>query len=188
MRPVNQVRALVFLLSILVAFDATARGRGHGGGHRGGSHSGGYHQGGRSHYGGGHFHRRPSFGFYFGPSWGWPYYYPSYFGRPYYYPYPPVIVQQPISPPVYIERSEPLDGAPSPGYWNYCQNPEGYAPYVKECAAGWQQISVAPTGQELGYWYYCDAPSGYYPYIKECPRGWRKLIPDPAKSQTPTSP
>jgi hypothetical protein len=50
-----------------------------------------------------------------------------------------VIQQQPQE---YIQQS------PAPqqqGYWYYCQNPQGYYPYVKECPAGWLQVVPQPT-------------------------------------------
>jgi hypothetical protein len=77
--------------------------------------------------------------FYWGGSvavWPFPYFY-----YPYYYPYyasPPVVIQQ--QPQVY---SEPVQ---QPYYWYYCQNPQGYYPYVKSCPGGWMKVEphVAP--------------------------------------------
>jgi hypothetical protein len=113
------------------AYHGGGGGRGgyYGGGHRGGGWGGYGHRGGYRGYGG--------FGFYWGPSFGWPYYYPSY---PY-YASPPVVVAPP-SPPVYIERTDP---APSEeNYWHYCENPQGYYPYVKECPGGWTPVPSTP--------------------------------------------
>lgn len=31
-----------------------------------------------------------------------------------------------------------------PQYWAYCQNPEGYYPYVQECFGGWVPVVPAP--------------------------------------------
>ena len=105
------------------------------------------------HYGGryfgrgfGHYHFSPypRFGFYWGaPVWPRPYY-----ADPYYQPYyPPAIVTvPPPSPPVYIERSPPVDNQqqlPS-GYWYYCSSPEGYYPYVNDCPNGWRQVDPIP--------------------------------------------
>lgn len=65
--------------------------------------------------------------------------------RPYYYPYPPAVVTVPAPPPtVYIERG--YDEPPpvrEQNYWHYCERPEGYYPYVRECPGGW--LRVAPT-------------------------------------------
>lgn len=68
----------------------------------------------------------------------WPYY-PSYYPQPYYYPYPSVIAV-PSSPPVYIEQ-EPLSPQQ---YWYFCNNPQGYYPYVKQCPSGWQPVMPQP--------------------------------------------
>lgn len=80
-----------------------------------------------------HFHSRPYY------SYSYSYSYSPY---PYYYPVVPVVVTPP-APPVYIEQSHPQTALP-PNYWYYCQNPQGYYPYVKECAGGWQQVSPQP--------------------------------------------
>jgi hypothetical protein len=69
------------------------------------------------------------------------------FGAPYwgaypYYPYPPVVV---APPPVVVQPSQQLSIQPSPAqsYWYYCDNPQGYYPYVQQCSSGWR--AVAPT-------------------------------------------
>lgn len=88
-------------------------------------------------------HSHSSFGFYFGiPLFPRPYY-PYY---PNYYPYyQPQIVPVPVSPPVYIERSAPQSAQQLPaGYWYYCNSPEGYYPYIKECPSGWLQVDPIP--------------------------------------------
>jgi len=65
---------------------------------------------------------------------------PGWWGPPYYYPYPapPVIAQQ---PPVYEQPAAPPQ---APAYWYYCQNPQGYYPYIQQCPNGWMQV-VPPT-------------------------------------------
>ena len=35
-----------------------------------------------------------------------------------------------------------------PQYWAYCQNPEGYYPYVQECFGGWVPAVPAPPAPE----------------------------------------
>ncbi len=82
----------------------------------------------------GHPHFRVIIG---APIWR-PWYYPA----PYYYYSPPVVVTTP-SPPVYIEQGS-AQAAPASNYWYYCQNPQGYYPYVKECPGGWQQVAPQP--------------------------------------------
>ena len=93
------------------------------------------------HYGGGfHHHRHPGFGLYLGLPL-WPRYYNPY---PYYPYYPPAIVTVPRSPPVYIERSPPVNEQLTTGYWYYCDNPQGYYPYVTDCPTGWRQVDPIP--------------------------------------------
>ena len=56
----------------------------------------------------------------------------------YYYATLPVVIQQ--QPPVYVQA------APQPAnYWYYCQNPQGYYPYVKECPGGWMKVVPEAT-------------------------------------------
>jgi hypothetical protein len=89
----------------------------------------------RGHHGH-HGHTRVFIGgsFWFGPpywgppAWGPGYYYP---GPAYYGPHP-MIVQQ---PPVYVQR-----GREESDYWYYCDNPQGYYPYVKSCPGGWMKV------------------------------------------------
>ncbi|MBI5581448.1 MAG: hypothetical protein HY895_20030 [Deltaproteobacteria bacterium] len=89
---------------------------------------------------------RYSFGFnfglgpgYYGPyGWGpWP-----YWGPPYAYPAPMVVVPQ--QPQVYVQRNQPESG-----YWYYCQNPQGYYPYIKSCPGGWMKVvpDTVPPGR-----------------------------------------
>ena len=189
---------LLSLLALMAGGGAWARGGGgfHGGGFHGGG-GGGWHGSpsfrgpggfpnsgwrGTGHLGGSYWAGRhfahPGYGLFFGaypfwPAYGysWPYAsYGSYYG--------PNIVLAPTRPPVYIEQgSAPSIQALEPGRWEFCANPEGYYPYVKECAAGWQTLDPQPQGQELGFWYYCAEPAGYYPYVRECAGAWRKIVP-----------
>ncbi|MCQ8104761.1 hypothetical protein NP590_11645 [Methylomonas sp. SURF-2] len=93
------------------------------------------------HWGGG-FHAYPRYGFYF----GLPLYPRAYYPYPYQPYYPPTVVTVPSSPPVYIERpAPPMARQQFPaGYWYYCNNPEGYYPYVTDCPAGWRQVDPVP--------------------------------------------
>jgi hypothetical protein len=74
---------------------------------------------------------------YWGVGWpygGWPYGYHGgwpYVGWPY---YPPAATQ---APPAY---NQPVQRQSY--YWYYCQDPQGYYPYVKSCPGGW--ITVVP--------------------------------------------
>lgn len=89
-----------------------------------------------------------------------PYYSPFY--SPFYYPpayYPPVVVVPP-APPVYIEQSvqpaypqysQPVpppvpQAAPQSTWWYYCPDSQSYYPYVKQCPAGWQQVTPQTPG------------------------------------------
>ena len=61
----------------------------------------------------------------------YPYYYPYAYGYPYY----------PYQPPVY--------NVPEPTYyWYYCQDPQGYYPYVKSCPGGWMKVIPTPPQQK----------------------------------------
>jgi hypothetical protein len=99
-----------------------------------GGHGGG-HSGGHGHHG----YSGARVGVFIGPGW-YPPFYPYYY-PPYYYPYyyPPVV----SAPPTYIEQASSQTLAP--GYWYYCGESNGYYPYVKECAGGWQPVAPAPA-------------------------------------------
>lgn len=92
--------------------------------------------GGDWHGGGGGWHRG-----WWGPGWGYPYYgypYPYTYPYPYGYPaYSPPVVEG--SPQTYIQQE-----APAQQSWYYCQDPQGYYPYVRECPGGWQQVAPQP--------------------------------------------
>ena len=91
---------------------------------------------------GGHF----GVGVWLGPGW-WGSYYPYYPYYPYnpYYGAPPVVAPQ--QPDAYVQ---PAPQPAEPNYWYFCQNPQGYYPYVKKCPSGWMKVvpSPPPTDQE----------------------------------------
>jgi hypothetical protein len=65
---------------------------------------------------------------FWGPYWGWePYWAP--------YAYPPVVAPAPVVVP-------PTAPAPS---WYYCENPQGYYPYVQQCPGGWRAVPPVPA-------------------------------------------
>lgn len=173
---------ILLALALCADADAWARG-GRGGafagrGYAGGGYAGGGYRGApyyRGGFHGGYYPGRVGVGFYFGQPW----YSPWYFGPPpsYYYPYYAPTVVVPATPPVYIEQG---GAQPASADWKYCQNAQGYYPYIQECPSGWQSVPPQPEGQEPNHWYYCDAPRGYYPYARECPAGWQKVPPQPA--------
>ncbi len=93
----------------------------------------GFHHGGRVGFRGGVFIGVPLW-WGLGPWWGAPY--PVYTA-------PPTVVEQ--APPVYVQP-EPQP----PQYWYYCQNPQGYYPYIQQCPGGWMTVvppAVPPRGQ-----------------------------------------
>jgi hypothetical protein len=77
---------------------------------------------------------------FWGPSpwWG-----PGWWGPPYYYAAPPVVVEP---PPTYVQ---PTPVPEEPQYWYYCQDPQGYYPYIQQCPKGWMKVvpPVTPPGQ-----------------------------------------
>ena len=123
--------AAILSVGILIA-PAISEARGGFGGH--GGHSG--------------FHGRFFFGFGAG---FWPGYYggyyPFYWGTPvvgwpyasYGYGWPYYPSGATTAPPAYSEPEQQ-----QPYYWYYCQNPQGYYPYVKSCPGGW--MTVIPNG------------------------------------------
>ncbi|MGD0236098.1 MAG: hypothetical protein ABSC55_16385 [Syntrophorhabdales bacterium] len=70
-------------------------------------------------------------GAFFGAALAYPYY--AYPYRYYGYPYPYAYAQ----PPVYNTE-------PQQDYWYYCQNPQGYYPYVTQCPGGWMRVVPTP--------------------------------------------
>ena len=109
-------------------------------GGRGGGHFG--HGGGHFGHGGGH----AEFGLFIGPGLWWPGWWDPYPYYPY-YPSPPVIVQQPSE--LYVQPAPQVE---TPGYWYFCQEPQGYYPYVKKCPKGWIKVvppeNRPPEGEE----------------------------------------
>jgi len=141
MRPLKRLTAVMLILSVAFLFVQTVEAADRGGGH--GGHGGG-------HYGGfGHGHGHGFFGGFGYGWWGYPYwwdypYYPySYPYYPYYYPY-----YDPYYYGAYGEPPAPPQGVPppaesgqqQPSFWQFCQDPEGYYPYVKDCRAGWLRV------------------------------------------------
>jgi hypothetical protein len=88
-------------------------------------------------------------GVFFGPSIGFGLYAPLWAPPPVYYAPPPVVVQQGYAaPPAYAAPAygpPPAAAAPNPGYWYYCNDPQGYYPYIRECGGQWQTV---PANQD----------------------------------------
>ena len=73
----------------------------------------------------------------------YPYYpYPYYYGPPPVYYAPPPVVYTP--PPVYYTPPPEPTVAPQAQTWYYCDNPQGYYPYVSQCGSGWRQVPARP--------------------------------------------
>jgi hypothetical protein len=63
--------------------------------------------------------------------------------EPWWYPYPPVVVEP--YPRVVVERPPQVVLPPQPPpSWYYCENPQGYYPYVQQCPGGWRQVAPTP--------------------------------------------
>ena len=104
---------------------------------------GGFHGHGRF-QGHGRFHS--NFGFFIGaPLFWWPpdpFFYPPYYYPSYYYP--PISQVYVEQTPVYVQRNDTAANPPAANYWYYCQNPQGYYPYVQDCPAGWMKVVPQP--------------------------------------------
>ncbi len=57
---------------------------------------------------------------------------------------PPPVVVVPQQPQVYAQQNQQESG-----YWYYCQNPQGYYPYIKSCPDGWLKVvpETVPPGR-----------------------------------------
>lgn len=111
----------IALFLCLNLFSGTLYAQRHGGFPSRGFH-GGYHVGGPRIIIGGHF--------------GFPYYYP-YLHYPYYYRY--------SYPEPYADTSPPLNIEPEQAYyWYYCQDSQGYYPYISSCPGGWTRVVPTP--------------------------------------------
>jgi hypothetical protein len=141
----------LFSLLCIGAVPANAGGPGayHGSGGYHGS-SGYYGHGSYHGYGGNNGHGNSyNFGITIGPGWGgwgpgWRPVYPYYPYAPYYpyYPAPAVVVPQ--QPQVYVQQNQQESD-----YWYYCQNPQGYYPYINSCPGGWMKVvpETVPPGR-----------------------------------------
>lgn len=148
MKHLKSAVAGLLLLAIASASSLAFADRG-GYGHRGGHHGGGGRVGiylgvpaigfGLPFYGGYTGYGYGGYGNYggYGPYAPYGYYGPS-----------TTIITAPAPPPVYIEQNSTVPNGPaSDGYWYYCHNPDGYYPYVRQCAENWQQVPSQPAGR-----------------------------------------
>jgi hypothetical protein len=93
-----------------------------------------------------HHHRHNDFFFDFGfwDPWWWGWDPVQYWGYPYPYYYPPYPAYYP--PPQGAPSQAPAQatGAPPQQFWYYCDNPQGYYPYVQNCSSAWRQVAPTP--------------------------------------------
>lgn len=156
-----KIKLMCLTLILVGSMPASAAwaGRGHGHhGHHHGHHHHGHHRGGGYGlgiglgllgYGLGYYGSRAP---YYPRSYGYGYGYPPRGDPPNYgyaqgYGYAPVVTV-PSAPPIYIQRQEVVQVQPqaqASNYWHYCQKPEGYYPYVKNCPGGWLQVAPQPA-------------------------------------------
>ncbi len=140
MKPITAVCLVIVLMGTITSSSVWARG---GGGHGGGFGGGGGHFGGGHYGGGGYGYRGYGYGgLGLGLGLGLGYGLGSYYGG--YGYYPPAVVTVPVAPPVYIQQAPPVVQQNPPGYWYYCNSPQGSYPYIKQCPGGWQQVEPTP--------------------------------------------
>lgn len=84
----------------------------------------------------GHGHHHQHGGARFGVLVGAPLFWPAY--GPYWYDPPYYRYNLMAPPPVYIERDAAPDAKP---LWYFCGDPQGYYPYVKQCAGAWRPVA-----------------------------------------------
>jgi hypothetical protein len=133
MKQIKIACLLIVLIVSMSSISVWARG-----GHGGGGYGGGHYGGGWGH-GGGYY---SGIGLGLGLGYGLGYYGGSYYSP--YYAYPPAVVTVPVAPPVYIQQAPQVIQQNPSGFWYYCDNPQGYYPYIKQCPSGWQQVEPTP--------------------------------------------
>lgn len=56
------------------------------------------------------------------------------------YPYPTY-----VPPAIVVQQAPPVPtGLPPAQFWYYCDNPQGYYPYVASCNGAWREVPVTP--------------------------------------------
>lgn len=64
----------------------------------------------------------------------------------YFYPEPVYPYPTYIPPAVVIQQAPPSPtGMPPAQFWYYCDNPQGYYPYVGSCNVQWRQVATTPA-------------------------------------------
>lgn len=63
----------------------------------------------------------------------------------YFYPVPIYPYPTYVPPAIIVQQPPPVpSGLPPAQYWYYCDNPQGYYPYVASCNTPWRQVPVTP--------------------------------------------
>ena len=63
----------------------------------------------------------------------------------YFYPTPIYPFPTYVPPAVVVQQAPPVPtGLPPAQFWYYCDNPQGYYPYVAACNGPWRQVPAAP--------------------------------------------
>ena len=66
---------------------------------------------------------------------------------PFWYFYPEPIYPYPtyVPPAIVVQQAPPVPtGMPPAQYWYYCDDPQGYYPYVASCKNAWRGVPVSP--------------------------------------------
>lgn len=144
----KQITLVCFVIALIASNAVWARGgyyRGGWGGHYGtryyGGNWGGWGRPYGGYYGRGNYYGGLALGL--GLGYGLGYYGGSSYYSPY-YAYPSTVINVPVTPPVYIQQPAPVMQQHPAGYWYYCNNPQGYYPYVQQCQNAWQQVAPTP--------------------------------------------
>jgi hypothetical protein len=148
------VLVLLFVGSISAYADDRGGERGGGGWHGGDRWHGGDGWGGGDRWRGGdrwYGGNRWRGSIWIGPGWGPGWWGPSYYSYYPYYPYDPYYPYYAV-PPAVIQQQPQEYVQPAPQeqyYWYFCQDPQGYYPYVKKCPKGWLKVvPSAPQDEE----------------------------------------
>jgi hypothetical protein len=63
----------------------------------------------------------------------------------YFYPQPVYPYPSYIPPAIVVQQAPPVPtGLPPAQYWYYCDNPQGYYPYVASCNGAWRPVPATP--------------------------------------------
>ena len=65
----------------------------------------------------------------------------------YFYPQPVYPYPTYVPPAVVVQQAPPVPtGLPPSPTWYYCDNPQGYYPYVASCNGPWREVPATPPG------------------------------------------